>query len=147
MFLWEFGIPVVIKHIARGLEGHTCGGAVPAYKRMNTGTELTEVCSKAEPTMHSIPQIVLSPDEKYLIGQSMDNKIIAYEAGLWFPSETAVLHEQLRATLWCLGIWPLQVHSAKNIQGRACAAALPLSVPVACQKMARRYIERWTRAT
>ena len=25
-------------------------------------------------------QIVLSPDEKYLIGQSMDNKIIAYEA-------------------------------------------------------------------
>eukprot|EP00931_Biecheleriopsis_adriatica_P085799 TRINITY_DN60599_c0_g1_i1.p1 TRINITY_DN60599_c0_g1~~TRINITY_DN60599_c0_g1_i1.p1 ORF type:complete len:577 (+),score=127.34 TRINITY_DN60599_c0_g1_i1:102-1832(+) len=49
IYLWEFGIPVVVKHIA-------------------------------EPTMHSIPQIVKSPDEKYVIGQSMDNKIIAYEA-------------------------------------------------------------------
>eukprot|EP00930_Biecheleria_cincta_P004143 TRINITY_DN105026_c0_g1_i1.p1 TRINITY_DN105026_c0_g1~~TRINITY_DN105026_c0_g1_i1.p1 ORF type:complete len:611 (+),score=116.01 TRINITY_DN105026_c0_g1_i1:100-1833(+) len=49
IYLWEFGIPVVVKHIA-------------------------------EPTMHSIPQIVLSPDEKYLLGQSMDNKMIAYEA-------------------------------------------------------------------
>lgn len=33
------------------------------------------------PTCPSCAQIVLSPDEKYLIGQSMDNKIIAYEVG------------------------------------------------------------------
>ena len=30
--------------------------------------------------MHSIPQIVLSPDQKYILGQSMDNRIITYEA-------------------------------------------------------------------
>ncbi|CAE8609127.1 unnamed protein product [Polarella glacialis] len=34
----------------------------------------------AEPTMHSVPAVCVSPDQKYLIGQSMDNKIIAYEA-------------------------------------------------------------------
>eukprot|EP00913_Durusdinium_trenchii_P033519 g31381.t2 len=54
-------------------------------KRLLTSSDdkkmfLWEFGIPAEPTMHSIPQIVKSPDEKYLIGQSMDNKIIAYEA-------------------------------------------------------------------
>jgi len=49
IFVWEYGIPVVVKHIA-------------------------------EPTMHSVPSVVVNPQKKYLIGQSMDNKIISYEA-------------------------------------------------------------------
>lgn len=49
IYLWEYGIPVVVKHIA-------------------------------EPTMHSVPAVVVHPNKKYLIGQSMDNKIITYEA-------------------------------------------------------------------
>lgn len=49
IFLWEYGIPVVVKHIA-------------------------------EPSMHSVPAVVVNPQQKYLIGQSMDNKIISYEA-------------------------------------------------------------------
>uniref|UniRef100_A0A7S1S208 Pre-mRNA-processing factor 17 n=1 Tax=Alexandrium catenella TaxID=2925 RepID=A0A7S1S208_ALECA len=50
IFVWEYGIPVVIKHIA-------------------------------EPTMHSVPAVTVNPQKKYLIGQSLDNKIISYEAG------------------------------------------------------------------
>uniref|UniRef100_A0A7S3WZG9 Pre-mRNA-processing factor 17 n=1 Tax=Strombidinopsis acuminata TaxID=141414 RepID=A0A7S3WZG9_9SPIT len=52
IFLWEYGIPVVVKHIA-------------------------------EPTMHSIPAMVVGGPNKerpYVIGQSMDNKIVCYEA-------------------------------------------------------------------
>jgi pre-mRNA-processing factor 17 len=49
IFLWEYGIPVVVKYIS-------------------------------EPTMHSVPAVTMHPNQKYLIGQSMDNKIICYEA-------------------------------------------------------------------
>eukprot|EP00927_Polykrikos_kofoidii_P070692 TRINITY_DN67099_c0_g1_i1.p1 TRINITY_DN67099_c0_g1~~TRINITY_DN67099_c0_g1_i1.p1 ORF type:complete len:586 (-),score=125.20 TRINITY_DN67099_c0_g1_i1:133-1890(-) len=49
IFLWEYGIPVVVKYIA-------------------------------EATMHSVPAMVLSPDKKYVLGQSMDNKMVTYEA-------------------------------------------------------------------
>eukprot|EP00928_Gymnodinium_smaydae_P037351 TRINITY_DN25948_c0_g2_i1.p1 TRINITY_DN25948_c0_g2~~TRINITY_DN25948_c0_g2_i1.p1 ORF type:complete len:598 (+),score=158.58 TRINITY_DN25948_c0_g2_i1:47-1795(+) len=49
IFVWEFGIPVVVKYIAEAI-------------------------------MHSVPSMVLSPNKKVLLGQSMDNKMIAYEA-------------------------------------------------------------------
>eukprot|EP00392_Amoebophrya_sp_AT5.2_P006521 g6533.t1 len=54
IFIWEYGIPIVCKYIS-------------------------------EPSMHSIPTVAVSPrysdGKKYLIGQSLDNKIVVYEAG------------------------------------------------------------------
>jgi len=49
IYVWEYGIPVVVKHIA-------------------------------EVTMHSVPAITVHPSTNYFAGQSMDNKIIVYEA-------------------------------------------------------------------
>jgi pre-mRNA-processing factor 17 len=47
VLVWEYGIPVPIKHIS-------------------------------EPHMHSIPYMALHPNEKWLLGQSMDNQIVVY---------------------------------------------------------------------
>lgn len=35
----------------------------------------------SDPTMHSVPSVTVHPSGKYLCGQSMNNKIITYEAG------------------------------------------------------------------
>ena len=35
----------------------------------------------AEPTMHSIPAIAIHPSNKFMIGQSMNNTIVVYQAG------------------------------------------------------------------
>merc|ERR1711862_1007872 len=49
IFVWEYGIPVVVKYIA-------------------------------EQCMHSVPSMVMSPCKRYVLGQSMDNAVITYEA-------------------------------------------------------------------
>ena len=48
IYLWEYGIPVVVKHIN-------------------------------EPDMHVIASATAHPNQKYMVGQSMDNKILVYE--------------------------------------------------------------------
>lgn len=48
IYIWEFGIPVVMKHIN-------------------------------EPDMHVIAAAAAHPNLKYMVGQSMDNKILVYE--------------------------------------------------------------------
>lgn len=35
----------------------------------------------SDPTMHSMPVITMHPSERYLLGQSLDNKIMVYQAG------------------------------------------------------------------
>jgi len=65
IFLWEFGIPVVVKYIS-------------------------------EPSMHSVPAVNVSPNGKHLIGQSMDNKIITYEA---FKSFKFIAKKQFKGHL------------------------------------------------
>jgi pre-mRNA-processing factor 17 len=49
IFLWEFGIPVVVKHIS-------------------------------EPHMHAVPYTALHPSNRHFVGQSLDNKLVVFEA-------------------------------------------------------------------
>lgn len=35
----------------------------------------------SDPTMHSIPVMTMHPSEQYMIGQSLDNKMVVYQAG------------------------------------------------------------------
>ncbi|KAJ1726868.1 hypothetical protein LPJ61_004907 [Coemansia biformis] len=35
----------------------------------------------ADPSMHSVPAVALHPNQKWLVGQSMDNRIVVYSAG------------------------------------------------------------------
>ncbi|KAJ2804945.1 hypothetical protein H4R21_001443 [Coemansia helicoidea] len=35
----------------------------------------------ADPSMHSVPAVALHPSQKWLVGQSMDNRIVVYSAG------------------------------------------------------------------
>ena len=49
MLIWEFGIPVPIKHIA-------------------------------DPTLHSMPAVTKTPNDKWLLCQNLDNQITTYSA-------------------------------------------------------------------
>ncbi|KAJ1896183.1 hypothetical protein LPJ66_004146 [Kickxella alabastrina] len=35
----------------------------------------------ADPSMHSVPAVALHPNQKWLVGQSMDNRVVVYSAG------------------------------------------------------------------
>ncbi|KAJ1963439.1 hypothetical protein GGI12_002048, partial [Dipsacomyces acuminosporus] len=35
----------------------------------------------ADPSMHSVPAVALHPNEKWFVGQSMDNRVVVYSAG------------------------------------------------------------------
>lgn len=49
IFLWEFGIPVVAKHIS-------------------------------EPNLHAVPYTALHPNNRHFVGQSLDNRLVVFEA-------------------------------------------------------------------
>ena len=49
IFIWDYGTPVVIKHIS-------------------------------EPEMHSVPFVTVHPNQKWFVGQSMDNQLVVYGA-------------------------------------------------------------------
>ncbi|GAB5364409.1 hypothetical protein AAMO2058_000967600 [Amorphochlora amoebiformis] len=77
VFIWEYGIPVVMKHIS-------------------------------EPDMNSMPAVAVHPDNKWWIGQSLDNTIRVYTCGRRFKENVRkVFRGHLNAGYACaLGFSP-----------------------------------------